>query len=192
MSTCGDGEYSIFAFDRSLQLFDDEFVSNKLTIKECILEALPKFPQEIADMIADMAKDHVAQNVLAQDMIRKFNLTQLEAEAVLWWTADVSKLSSMKSEESPCYVGNSHLRSRDAPKIRLWRDYFFFFHNALQKLPPVHTDTFRGEKTRAMELSKQYAKDAQVHYESNTIKNFKHVRSDFFALIVNHVPLSPR
>ncbi len=165
MSRFGDGE-RIFESERALQLFDEDFKSKKTSIKECILEAMPRFPRDIADLIAQIAKDHVAHDARAQDIIRRFNLTQLEAEAVLWWTADVSSLSSMVSEESPYYVYNSHLRARDSLNIRLWRDYSFYFISALQKLPPVKANTFRGEKKRATELSKQYAKDNQVAQNS--------------------------
>jgi hypothetical protein len=145
-----------------LLLFDKGFLSRKTTIKECVLEAMPEFPRDVADLIEQTVKDHVEYDAGAKDTIRRFNLTQLEAESVLWWTADVSTLSSMNTEESPYYVYNSHLRARDAHSIRLWRDYSFFFVSALHKLPPVETTSFRGEKKRVTELSNQYAKENQV------------------------------
>ncbi len=164
MSRFGDGESSIFASGRPLHLFDEQFVSTKTTIKECILRAMPGFPANIADLIENTVKDHLEKDIRAKDIIKRFNLSKLEAESVVWWTADVSTLSSMDTKESPYYVYNSHLRSRDGPSIRLWQDYSFFFINALQKLPPVLADTFRGEKTRATELSRQYARGNQVLY----------------------------
>jgi hypothetical protein len=165
MSRFGDGESSIFASGRPLHLFDAGFVSTKSTIKECIVKAMPGFPRNIADLIEQTVKDHVEHDTRAKDIIRNFNLTPLEAESIVWWTADVSTISSMNTEESPYYVYNSHLRSRDAPSIRLWQDYSYFFISALNKLPPVKTDTFRGEKKRATELSRQYAKDNQVCHD---------------------------
>ncbi len=143
-------------------MFDKGFVSTKTSIKECILEAMPGFPLDVADLIEQTVKDHVAFDTGAQDMIRRFNLTQLEAEAVSWWTADVGTLSGMNTKESPYHVYNSHLRARDADNIKLWRDFSYFFISALKKLPPVETTSFRGEKKRVTELSKQYAKDNQV------------------------------
>ena len=94
-------------------------------------------------------------------MIRRYNLTVLEAESVVWWTVD-GGMAGMDTEESPYYIYNSHLRARDTPKIKLWRDFSYFFISALEKLPPVETTSFRGEKKRVTELSKQYAKDNQV------------------------------
>jgi hypothetical protein len=143
-------------------LFDEGFVSSKTTIKECILQAIPGFPGNVADIIECTVKGHVEHDIRAKDIIRRCNLTQLEAEAVVWWTADVSTLSSMNTEESPYYVYNSQLRARDAPSIKRWQDYSFFFISALQKLPPIMAHTFRGERKRATELSRQYAKDNQV------------------------------
>ncbi len=123
---------------------------------------MPEFPRDIADLIEQTVKDHVEYDAGAKDTIKRYNLTQLEAESILWWTADVSTLSSMNTEESPYHVYNSHLRARDAHNIKLWRDYSFFFISALQKLPPVETTSFRGEKKRVTALSNQYVKDNQV------------------------------
>jgi hypothetical protein len=162
MSRFKQGEFTIFASGRPLRLFETGFVSTKISIKDCILEAMQGFPRDIADCIEQTVKDHIKYDAAAQDLISRFKLTQLEAESVVWWTADVSTLSDMKTEESPYYVYNSHLRARDAPNILLWRDYSFFFINALHKLPPIETISFRGEKKRVTELSKQYAKDNQV------------------------------
>ncbi len=123
---------------------------------------MPGFPQHTADIIEQTVKDHIAYDAGAQELIRKYNLTKLEAEAVVWWTADVSTLSAMNTEESPYYVYNSSLRARNAHNLKLWQDFSFFFISALEKLPPVKTTSFRGEKKRVTELSKQYAKGNQV------------------------------
>jgi hypothetical protein len=157
-----DGEERVFASGRHLHLYDDHFVSTEKSIKECIFKAMSGFPQRTADIIEQTVKDHIAYDAGAQDLIRRYNLTQLEAEAVVWWTADVSTLSSMNTEESPYFVYNSCLRARNAHSIKLWQDFSFFFISALEKLPPVETTSFRGEKKRVTELSKQYAKGNQV------------------------------
>ncbi len=68
----------------------------------------------------------------------------------------------MATEESPYHAYNNILRARDADSIRLWRDFSSIFIGALQKLPPVEATSYRGEKKRVTELSKQYAKDNQV------------------------------
>ena len=151
----------MFASGRLLHLFDKGFVSTKTSIKQGILEAIPGFPLDTADRIEQAVKDHIRYDTAAQDLIRKYNLTQLEAEAVVWWTAD-GAMAGMNTEESPYHVYNSDLRARDAPRIKLWRDFSYYFISALEKLPPVETTSFRGEKKRVTELSKQYAKDNQV------------------------------
>jgi hypothetical protein len=170
MSRFGDGEYKIFASGRPLLLFPSSFVSSKTTIKECIVQAMPTFPLDVADLIEATVKGHVEYDAEAKDLIRRYNLTQLEAEAVVWWTADVSTLSVLSTEESPYHVYNTNLRARDAQKIQLWRDFSFFFISALKKLPPVETTSFRGEKKRVTELSKQYAKDNQVRNSSAYVR----------------------
>ena len=161
MSRFGDGEYKVFATGRLLHLFDKGFVSTKASIKECIFEAIPGFPRDIADRIEQSVKDHIRYDTGAQDMIRRYNLTLLEAESITWWTVD-GGMAGMDTEESPYHVLNSHLRARDTPKIKKWRDFSYFFISALEKLPPVETTSFRGEKKRVTELSKQYAKDNPV------------------------------
>ncbi len=162
MSRFGNGEYKVFASARALHLFEAGYVSSKTSIKECILQAMPSFPGDIADLIEQTAKDHIEFDAEAKNIIIEYNLTQLEAEAIAWWTADVSTLSGMATEESPYYVYNSSLRARDANTIRLWRDYSSIFIGALEKLPPVEATSYRGEKKRVTERSKQYAKDNQV------------------------------
>jgi hypothetical protein len=167
MSRFGDGEYKIFASGRPLHLFEKGFVTRKNSIKDCILEAIPSFPRDTADIIEQTVKDHIEYDVEAKNVIVQYNLTQLEAEAIAWWTADVSTLSDMPTEESPYHVYNAILRARDMHGMKLWRDFSSVFIGALEKLPPVETTSFRGEKKRVTELSKQYTKDNQVvQYES--------------------------
>jgi hypothetical protein len=166
MSRFVHGEHKIFASGRPLHLFKTGFVPSKTTIKECILHAMPSFPGYIADLIELTVKGHVEYDAEAKDFIRRYNLTQLEAEAILWWTADVSTLSDLNTEKSPYHVYNSSLRTRDAQRIGLWSDFSFYFIRALEKLPPFETTSFRGEKKRATELSKQYIKDNQVQISS--------------------------
>jgi hypothetical protein len=156
------GEYTVFASGRPVQFFDEGFVPTRTTVKECILHAMPGFPRNIADRIERTVQDHIAHDTNAQSLIRTCNLTQLEAEAIVWWTADVSMMSSnMTTEESPYHVFNSILRARGNSMI-LWRDFSFYFISALGKLPPVSATSFRGETKRAMELSDQYTKGNQV------------------------------
>jgi hypothetical protein len=163
MSRFGDGEHRIFASGRPLNLFDEGFVSSKKTIKECIFEAMPGFPPHVADILEQTAKDHIAFDACAKDLIRRHGLTPLEAEAVVWWTSNVNTLSgSVDAKDSPYNVYNAVLRAREANSIRMWRDFSYYFISALQKLPVIQTTSFRGEKKRVTELSKQYVKDNQV------------------------------
>jgi hypothetical protein len=163
MSRFGDGEQRIFASGRPLTLFDEGFVSSKKTIKECIFEAIPGFPPHVADILERVAQDHIASDAGAKDLIKRYGLTPSEAEAVVWWTANVNTLSgSVDAKDSPYYVYNSALRARDVSSIRMWRDFSYYFISALKKLPVVETTSFRGENKRVTELSKQYVKDNQV------------------------------
>ena len=129
------------------------------------MQALPNFPRDVAEIIEQTVKDHILYDVKAREIIRKYNLSQLEAEAVLWWTADASTLSSLSTEESPYFIFNTALRQRNGPQIKLWRDFSFFFISALNKLPQVATTCFRGEKKRVIELSVQYARDNKVSFD---------------------------
>jgi hypothetical protein len=163
MSRFGDGEYKVHASGRPLQLFDSDFVSSNSSIKEIVLAAIPGFPRNVADIFEQTVKDHLTFDVEAREFITINNLTQEEAEAICWWTGDVSTMSGMPSNQSPFYVYNSDLRARDASKIKMWQDFSYYFLKGLAKLPPVKATSFRGEKKRVTELSKQYAKDNQVH-----------------------------
>jgi hypothetical protein len=152
----------VFAAGRPLHLFENGFVSTKTSIKDCILIAMPDFPIDIADSITESVRDHLEHEVIATDFIRRFNLTQLEAEAIVWWTVDVGPMFGMTTAESPYWVYNTALRARDGPRIMLWRDFSFFFISALQKLPSFEGETFRGERRRVTELSRQYARGNRV------------------------------
>ena len=183
MTKCrfGEGESSAFASGRPLHLFDEGYVSMETSIKECILKAMPNFPREIAELIDQVVKGHIEHDAEAQHTIRRYNLTQLEAEAIVWWTADVSTMSSsMNTEDSPYWVYNSDLRARHAQNIRRWRDYSFFFVRALLKLPPIKSDTFRGEKTRATD-SRQYAKDNRCWTQSRIPSDSQRIHVSFRA-----------
>jgi hypothetical protein len=165
MSRFGVGEYQTFASGRPLHLFDKDFKSSKDSIKACIYEGMPEFDRDVADTIEQTVKSHIAYDAETKEFIRRHGLTQIEAESVLWWTADVSTLSSLNTEDSPYAVYNSHLRSRNSVKIRQWRDYSYYLICALQKLPTTTVISFRGEKKRVTELSKQYVKDHQVQLQ---------------------------
>ena len=155
---------------RILFIFDKDFASDKRSIKECILQAMPSFTQKLADDIELMVTDLIAHEVRAKKFILMYGLTSLEASAICWWTADVASISSLSSQESPYFAFNTALRKRDAPAIRLWRDFAYFLINALQKLPPVETTTFRGESKRVTELSEQYVRGNQVRTGSDPLR----------------------
>ena len=112
--TCFEGR--VLASVRPLYLYDANFVSNHYSIKECILQAIPDFPRQVLGPIDETVKGHIAHDVNAKNSLKKCNLSQLEAEAIIWWTADVSTLSEMLTEESPYYVYNTALRQRNAAK----------------------------------------------------------------------------
>jgi hypothetical protein len=69
-------------------LFEAGFMSAKGSIKECILQAIPGY--QFADRIDDWVREHVTHMVQVHEAMTEFSLTKLEAEAVAWWSADVS------------------------------------------------------------------------------------------------------
>ncbi len=163
MSKFGRSEQNAAASGRPLCLFGKEFIPTIFSIKECIFKAIPRFPRDIADLIDETVKQHVQHDVEARELVKTCNLTSLEAESLVWWSVDVSTLSSnMNTEDSPYYVYNAALRSRDGPSIRNWQDYSYYMVNALDKLPPIETICYRGESKKVTELSRQYAKGNQV------------------------------
>jgi hypothetical protein len=148
-----------------LRLFGDDFVSTKRSIKDCILQAIPGF--RFADQIAEWVRNYIRSSVEARETINNYQLNELEAESIVWWSADVQTLGG-DSEMSPFYVYNAALRSRNQDLIKPWSDYSFFFVNALKKLPRVEMTTYRGVSMRVTELSRQYVKDNQVDTRAHT------------------------
>ncbi len=99
--------------------------------------------------------------IQVREAMEEFSLTHLEAESIVWWSADVSVFGE-STESSPYSIYNSALRQRDQPSILRWKDFSYFLVNALQKMPPVKATTFRGENKRVTELSRQYRRGNQV------------------------------
>jgi len=169
-----------FGSGRPLRLFEKTFVSALTSIKACVIQAIPDFPADIADIIDVTVKGHITHDVHAKDYIKKYGLTQLQAEAISWWSADVSIFSELPTEKSPYHVYNTALRQRDVPKIRLWKDFSFYFIGGLEKLHPIQIESFRGEKKRVMELSSQYVKSNQARCTGAAeIKTKQLPRSDY-------------
>jgi hypothetical protein len=162
MSRYFHAEEEILSSGRPLHLFGKNFRPSFLSIKECILHAMPDFPRQVADVIEATIALHLNTSVRAQAFILAHGLTRLEAEAICWWSADVSLLSEMTTDQSPYYVYNVALRQRDASRIILWKHFSCYFISGLQKIPPTAAECFRGEKNRVMELSKQYTRGSQV------------------------------
>jgi hypothetical protein len=157
-------EEEILSSGRPLHLFGKEFVPSFFSIKECILHAIPDFPRQIADVIETTIELHLNTSARAKACILLHGLTRLEAETICWWSADVSTLSEMTTDQSPYYVYNTALRQRDAIRLNLWKHFSCYFINGLQKIPPTAAESFRGEKNRVTELSTQYTKGSQVRF----------------------------
>jgi hypothetical protein len=153
------GAYEVYSCGIPLCLFREDFVSTKSSIKDCILQAIPGF--RFADQIEEWVRNHIRHSVAAREAIDSHQLNELEAEAIVWWSADVQALGG-NTEMSPYYIYNAALRARNQELMNRWSDFSFFFLNALKKLPPVTATTYRGESKRVTELSRQYLKGNQV------------------------------
>ena len=158
-SSQASGDSEVVASGRPIQLFEAGFTSAKGSIKECILQAIPGY--QFANLIDDWVREHVTHMVQVREAMTEFSLTKLEAEAVAWWSADVSAFGE-STEKSPYFIYNSLLRQRDMPSVERWKDFSFFLVSALKKLPALNVTTFRGENKRVTELSRQYHKGNQV------------------------------
>ena len=158
-STVVSGDNEVDSSGRPIQLFENGFTSAKGSIKDCILQAIPGY--QYADRIDDWVREHMTHQLQVHETMTKYSLTNLEAEAVAWWSADVSAFGEA-TEKSPYYIYNSSLRQRDKPAIERWKDFSFFLVNALKKLPALKVTTFRGESKRVTELSTQYCRGNQV------------------------------
>jgi len=161
ISRFSGGEGNATGVARLLLLFSRGFKSNK-DIKECILQAMPHFNITIANSIEQASRDLIADDESAKEFIATQGLTEREAEAIIWWSADVSIFSALGTDDSPYFVLNVILRKRDAHGIRLWSDYNYYLISALRKIQPREIITYRGESKRVTELSKQYVKGNKV------------------------------
>ena len=153
------GDTDVVSSGRPIQLFETGFTSAKGSIKECILQAIPGY--QFADLIDDWVREHVEHMLPVREAMTEFALTKLEAEAVAWWSADVSVFGE-STDKSPYYIYNHTLRQRDMPLIERWKDFSFFLVSALKKMPALNVTVFRGENKRVTELSRQYRKGNQV------------------------------
>jgi hypothetical protein len=144
---------------RPIILYKKDFVSSKHSIRECIAQALPDC--DYLDMIDSWVKQHCNHNVGVEEAMRNYGLSRLEAEAIVWWTADVGLIGE-PTEKSPYYVFNTDLRCRNHERIKLWKDFAWYLIKALEKLPRFTGIAFRGESKKVTQLSKQYVADKQV------------------------------
>eukprot|EP00961_Rhodomonas_salina_P295518 3935532-Rhodomonas_salina.1 len=115
---------------------------------------------------------HVKRMLSTQKMqtaVRKYKLTQLEAESLVWYTADFRVLHPGENAKfNVFYQYNAALRKRSHDQIRRWWDFSWFLVCALRKLPPVKKKVFRGVPERVLTLSSSYVKDRHVVWISFT------------------------
>ena len=161
ISRFANGEENVAGAARLLILFPRGFKSDK-DVKACILQAIHPFDPRMADNIEQAARDHIFHDEMAKGLIARCGLSDREAEAIVWWSVDVSMLSALSTLDSPYAVMNSDLRMRNASRLRLWSDYAYHLINGLKKILPLEIVTFRGESKRVTELSKQYVKGNKV------------------------------
>ena len=136
----------VFNSTRVQSWSDDAFESNQISIKDCIFQALPSFSKDVADRIEKIVTDHCTQNFSAIEYIVCHNLSKLEAEAVCWYGFDSSKFFNLQGEPSPLKYFGATLRRGNQKEINCWKDFLYFFINALHKLPREKMKTYRASK----------------------------------------------
>jgi hypothetical protein len=87
----------------------------------------------IARLVADV-RDVLSQTLNFAHSCREYQLSELEAQCLCTYTLDATNYGGTK-QESPYFLYNAALRSRDAVLVDRWQDFSVVFQAALNKLP---------------------------------------------------------
>ena len=144
---------------RPIQLFEVGFVSRKTSVQD---HQRKQFASNLCLSIRRphevWIQEHMKHQDQAREAMQEYALTSLEAEAIVWGSADLgvfgeSQKNGLTSSSKALFASGISLASF-AGRISPF--------TALQKLPAVKAITFRGENKRFTLLSRQFRRGNQV------------------------------
>jgi hypothetical protein len=157
-----------------LLLWDPARTRAPASLLHCILASMQAQPgqpnADLALMIAAMVTDAariVSGSPQVQQLIRLYQLTEMEAQAVSVYTTDARNYGGLR-EHSIFFLYNSATRSADPQDVELWSGFSFLLCTALDKLPSVAKTVFRGLDVPLTQLSHQYVAGGIVWLTSMT------------------------
>jgi alpha-tubulin suppressor-like RCC1 family protein/serine/threonine protein kinase len=142
-----------------IDLVPPGFISDKSTLLDCVLVAMPNECHKLEIMIAKIAKFH-STDADAIRTIEDYGLSPLEAQSISFYTFSAD--NGFEWHESPFMIYNRAVRTLDFNVIASWKHFSFFFISGLNKLPCVECDVYRGLDLRLTQMSHLYQKDGLV------------------------------
>ncbi len=140
-------------------LFPEGFVSDKDTLLDCMLVAMPSERERLNHMIETIV-EFQSTNDGAIRLIRHCNLTPIEAQSISMYTFSVN--NGFTWQTSPFFIYNKALRLVDQESITAWQHYSYFLTNGLKKLPSNRRTVWRGLNLRLTQISHLYQKGSLV------------------------------
>jgi serine/threonine protein kinase len=142
-----------------IDLIPPGFISDKTTLLDCVLVAMPNERDKLQLMIEKIVRFH-STDTEAIRIIREFGLTKLEAQCISFYTFSVD--NGFEWHNSPFFIYNKAVRMLDYKCIATWQDYSYYFTSALKKLPSIQRDVFRGLDLRLTQMSHLYQEGGLV------------------------------
>jgi len=142
-----------------IQIVPLGFVSDKTTLLDCMLVAMPLERDKLERMIEKVVIFH-STNEDAIRIIRECDLTPLEAQSISMYTFSVN--NGFTWQTSPFFIYNKALRILDFETIAAWQDYSYFLMSGLKKLPSIPRKVWRGLNLRLTQISHLYEKGSTV------------------------------
>jgi serine/threonine protein kinase len=151
-----------------IDLFPPGFISDKTTLLDCMLVAMPNERVRLEFMIEKIVEFQSTDDA-AISLIKDYGLTVVEAQCISFYT--FSSNNGFEWQESPFFVYNKAVRMLDFKTITSWQHFSFYFISALKKLPSVERDVFRGLDLRLTQMSHLYQKDGLVRHFFHDVQN---------------------
>jgi serine/threonine protein kinase len=142
-----------------IQIVPLGFVSDKSTLLDCMLAAMPLERDKLERMIQQIINFHSTSSDAIR-IIRECDLTPLEAQSISMYTFSVN--NGFTWQTSPFFIYNKALRILDFEAIAAWQDYSYFLMSGLKKLPSIRRKVWRGLNLRLTQISHLYEKGSKV------------------------------
>jgi serine/threonine protein kinase len=144
---------------KPIDIFPVGFVSDKTTLLDCMLVAMPSERVKLELMIDKIVEFH-SNSEAAIQIIRDCGLTPIEAQSISMYTFSVE--NGFTWQTSPFFIYNKALRLLDYETIAAWQHYSYFLLSALRKLPNIQKKVYRGLNLRLTQISHLYQKGSLV------------------------------